>query len=71
MLIIGWNKDGWIIQNSWGSSFCNNGTAVMDYNYQLKEIWGMTFNDELVRKPFAFKLREQLQKIVNFFRKLF
>lgn len=39
--IIGYNEDGFIIRNSWGTTFCDNGNTVIKYNdfKLLLEIW--------------------------------
>lgn len=39
--IIGYNEDGFIIRNSWGTSFCDNGNTVINYkDFEiLLEIW--------------------------------
>jgi C1A family cysteine protease len=41
MVIYGWNKDGWLMQNSWGVFFGDNGKAVIPYNVKFNEIWGI------------------------------
>lgn len=39
--IVGWNKEGFIIRNSWGTSFCNKGYTVIPYEDfdNFMEIW--------------------------------
>ena len=41
MVIYGWNKDGWKIQNSWGVDWANNGRAILPYNVSKNEVWGV------------------------------
>lgn len=41
MVIYGWNKDGWKIQNSWGCGWGVNGCAVLPYNIKRQEAWGI------------------------------
>jgi C1A family cysteine protease len=39
--IIGWNDKGFIIKNSWGEDFGNNGTTILPHERfnELQEIW--------------------------------
>lgn len=46
ILIYGWNEKGWLMQNSWGTNWGNNGRAVYPYNYPLAETWGITDTDK-------------------------
>lgn len=41
--IVGYNKDGIVIRNSWGSSWCNHGHVLMPYSdfNSFFEIWTM------------------------------
>jgi C1A family cysteine protease len=41
--IIGWNDKGFIIKNSWGEDFGNNGTVILPHERfsEFKEIWTM------------------------------
>ena len=42
VLAVGWNKNGWIIQNSWGRCWGNKGRATVPYDAPIREIWGST-----------------------------
>lgn len=42
MCCIGWNKDGWVIQNSWGSGWADHGYCILPYAYPVDEWWGLT-----------------------------
>lgn len=41
MVIYGWNKDGWKVQNSWGVGFADEGRAILPYDIPKTEIWGI------------------------------
>lgn len=47
MCVIGWNKDGWIIQNSWSAFWGDKGKLYLPYEYPITEFWGITINDSL------------------------
>lgn len=66
MLIIGWNKDGFIIQNSWGINWGNNGIAILPYEYEIKEAWGVNLynsQEEYIEKPKFYFIRKIIEKI--------
>lgn len=46
VLIYGWDDEqgGWLMRNSWGDGWGNNGTAILPYEIEPKEIWGVTDN---------------------------
>lgn len=48
MLIYGWNENGWKIQNSWGTRWANQGRAILPFDTQIDEAWGVEdkYNDE-------------------------
>ena len=54
MVIYGWNKEGWLFQNSWGNTWGNGGRAVYPYDAVIREAWGVedtcysTYKDDLV-----------------------
>ena len=41
LVIYGWNRDGWKIQNSWGTGWGVGGRAVMPYDIPIREAWGI------------------------------
>lgn len=68
MVIYGWNKDGWLIQNSWGSMWGDKGRAVLPYNIKIREAYGIVdniINDVEVIKPYNSKIGKIIAKIFN------
>ena len=75
ILIVGWNETGFIIQNSWGKNWGDNGYAILPYEYEIREAWGVTTTQchaiESVHKPSFSPIRTLIQSIINLFRKIF
>lgn len=52
VMIYGWDQDGWLAQNSWGSVWGKNGRFVIPYSMKLNEAWGVAddiINDDLIK----------------------
>ena len=64
MVIYGWNKEGWLFQNSWGNTWGNGGRAVYPYDATIREAWGVedtcysTYKDDLV-----MQLKDQINEL--------
>lgn len=76
MVIYGWNKNGWKVQNSWGTLWGIGGKCIIPFGTKFSELWGIS--DTIVNgdetdiiKPFATKLGEILARILNFILNLF
>ena len=74
VLIVGWNKMGWIIQNSWGTLYAGDGYFTLPFDFEINEAWGATDQKDdyslLKRSPrnkFMNKVYEIINKIVNWF----
>jgi len=69
MLIVGWNELGFIVQNSWGKNWGDNGYAILPYEYRIREAWGVTTTQyhsiESVHKPKFNFIRVILQLLIN------
>lgn len=69
MLVIGWNEYGFIVQNSWGDHWGNQGLAILPYEYKIQEAWGVTITEYQketeVKKPTFNILRKIIMFIIN------
>ena len=73
MVIYGWNKRGWKVQNSWGRYWGDNGTCIIPYDMKLREAWavGDNIKDTMkVKKPFSSKVGKAAAKVLNAFGRL-
>lgn len=70
MFIIGWDERGWKVQNSWGTGWGDNGTAIIPYSMPIAECWTLTddvIEGIVVKKPFSSKPGKAVAKLLNNF----
>lgn len=75
VMIYGWNKDGWLVQNSWGKTYGDKGRFIVPFNFKFTEAWGIVDNIDdtklMLIKPddnkFIHKVYIVINKIANFF----
>lgn len=69
MVIYGWNKDGWLVQNSWGPLWGKGGRFILPYNISRKETWGIvdakSSSNLQLEKPFKSKVGAFVAKIIH------
>ena len=66
IVLYGWNEKGWLAQNSWGGNWGNKGRFIIPFDFEFKEMWGVTDNitDDIVI-PKRTKIRNVFYKIFN------
>ena len=67
ILVYGWNEYGFLIQNSWGKDWGNNGTAILPYEYPIDSAWAISTNKNNlnIKTSFWQKLYKWLQYIIE------
>jgi len=69
MIIYGWNETGWLIQNSWGTDWGNNGRAILPYEYPIEEAYAVSkyvaSKDNEINKPKLYWLRELINYLIK------
>ena len=65
--VYGWNKDGWIVQNSWGALSAGDGRCTLPWTQALEESWSITdyLTDDIVEPDKGNKFLKWLLKIFN------
>lgn len=74
VFIYGWNEKGWLVHNSWGSYWGNNGKFIVPFTFKWEEAWTITdsiVNDDDIVKPMDKWYIRVFNKIINFFSRLF
>ena len=69
ILAIGYTEQGWIVQNSWGEHWGNNGMAILPYEYPIDSAWALNISGDVVIKEPIRWLAVIGNFIFNLFRK--
>ena len=72
IMLYGWNAEGFLAQNSWGTNWGEKGRFILPYEIPVAEAW--QFIDEErndVVKPKRIPCLDIVYKIVNFFVNIF
>ena len=74
VLVVGWNENGWIIQNSWGALYAGDGYFTLPFDFKINEAWGTTDQKDdcsllkrKTRNKFMNKVYEIINRIINWF----
>lgn len=69
MVIYGWNEKGWIVQNSWGTTWGNKGRFILPYDVSTKEMWGVTDAEPgdtvTIKKPYSTSVGRIFASVLN------
>lgn len=67
IMICGWNKNGWICQNSWGRNWNGNGRFIYPNEKPFSEVWSFVdATNENVYIPKNNHWIDYIYKIINF-----
>lgn len=64
VFIYGWNKKGWLVQNSWGESYGGDGRFIIPFDFSFKEKWGVV--DEITEGEFNKPKRSKISDVFYF-----
>lgn len=65
VLIIGWDANGWIVQNSWGYLYGDSGRFYLPFSFKLNEAWGVTDDITDITTPKRNKWLDVLYMALN------
>ena len=68
IMIVGWNENGFICQNSWGKDFGNEGRFILPYRIKIEEAKGIkdsSVTDENIVVPKRNAFLDFIYKILN------
>jgi C1A family cysteine protease len=72
IMICGWNKKGWVCQNSWGKKWNGDGTFIYPFEEAFRETWAFVdaSNTDIIT-PKSNRFFNRIYKIINFIVNLF
>lgn len=72
IMICGWNKNGWICQNSWGRVWNGDGTFIYPFGEKFNEAWSFVDADnDDIYTPKCNGLMDYIYKLLNYIFNLF
>lgn len=73
ILLVGWNEKGFILQNSWGKDWGDNGKAILPYNYPIDSAWAIATDENSIYTYTTIwqKIYTILSKVINRLKNLF
>ncbi len=78
VIIYGWDERGWLVHNSWGKLWGKNGKFIVPFDFKWREAWAVTDTiigeGDIIRPTdnwFIKTFGKLINKVVNFFRKIF
>lgn len=65
MFIYGWNKQGWLVGNSWGRNWGAGGNCIIPFGTKLSEVWGVidTVMSESQKDQYIEELKAKINEI--------
>ena len=71
-MIYGWNKEGFLVQNSWGTYWGDKGRFILPYEIPVRESWQLVDADDGdIVKPMRGPIINFIYKIINYLLNLF
>lgn len=70
VILYGWNEKGFLLQNSWGKDWGDEGRAILPYDYEIDSAWAisMNMNNIIAYQTIWQKLYKLLLSIINLFK---
>ena len=67
IVIYGWNKEGFLCQNSWGKMFGDKGKFILPYDHKIEEAKGLVdyINDKELVVPKTNNFLDIMYKVLN------